>query len=130
MSKARELANLRGTPTDNNILLQSTAGDAITGGSGTHNFFAGANAGGKTTLFVVGSLVTGVADGGEEHTAHSLRGRPHPRNDGSDVNRGDVTGGARRPIRGRESALQVPDERAVERASHGAHSHLSLATSY
>mgnify|MGYP001308874462 CR=1 FL=1 len=28
MSKARELANLRGTPTDNNILLQSTAGDA------------------------------------------------------------------------------------------------------
>ena len=49
MSKARELANLRGTPTDHNILLQSTAGDAITAGSGTFNFFAGSNAGGAVT---------------------------------------------------------------------------------
>ena len=50
MSKARELANLRGTPTDHNILLQSTAGDALTAGSGTYNFFAGLNAGGKATV--------------------------------------------------------------------------------
>ena len=41
MSKAREVANLRGTPTDHNILLQSTAGDAITAGNGTYNFAAG-----------------------------------------------------------------------------------------
>ena len=49
MSKARELANLRGTPTDHNILLQSTAGDALTAGGGTHNIAAGLNALGAAT---------------------------------------------------------------------------------
>ena len=48
MSKARELANLRGTPTDGNILLASTAGDALASG-GTNNFFAGTNTGGAAT---------------------------------------------------------------------------------
>ena len=49
MSKARELANLRGTPTDNNVLLHSLAGDAITAGSGTYNVAVGANAFGAGT---------------------------------------------------------------------------------
>ena len=48
MSKARELANLRGTPTQNNILLQSTAGNAIT--TGTYNLAAGSNAFGAATI--------------------------------------------------------------------------------
>ena len=53
MSKARELANLRGTPTDGNILLSSLAGDAITAGSGNCNFFAGLNAGGDGGSVIV-----------------------------------------------------------------------------
>ena len=64
MSKARELANLRGTPTDNNILLQSTAGDAITGGSGTHNIALGLNAFGAATTgddnVAIGRLALGA----------------------------------------------------------------------
>ena len=69
MSKARELANLRGTPTDSNILLQSTAGDAITGGSGTCNIAMGLNALGAATTgddnVAIGQLAmgTGVTTG-------------------------------------------------------------------
>ena len=71
MSKARELANLRGTPTDSNILLQSTAGDALTAGSGKCNIAMGINALGATTIGVcniaigVGAMygvTTGQAD--------------------------------------------------------------------
>ena len=69
MSKARELANLRGTPTDSNILLQSTAGDAITAGSGTCNIAMGLNAFGAATTgddnIAIGRLAigTGVTTG-------------------------------------------------------------------
>ena len=48
MSKARELANLMGTPTVGNILLNSTAGDALDG-TGVCNFAAGLNALGAAT---------------------------------------------------------------------------------
>ena len=70
MSKARELANLRGTPTDHNILLQSTAGDALTAGGGTHNIAAGLNALGAATTgddnVAIGRLAlgAGVTTGG------------------------------------------------------------------
>jgi len=64
MSKARELANLRGTPTDSNILLQSTAGDAITAGSGTCNIAMGLNAFGAATTgddnIAIGRLAIGL----------------------------------------------------------------------
>ena len=64
MSVARELANLRGTPTDSNILLQSTAGDAITAGSGTCNIAVGLNAFGAGTTgddnIAIGRLAIGT----------------------------------------------------------------------
>ena len=63
MSVARELANLVGTPTNGNILLQSTAGDALDG-TGTCNIAAGLNALGAATSgddnIAIGRLALGA----------------------------------------------------------------------
>ncbi len=48
MSAAREIANLRSIPTNGNILLDYTAGDALDG-TGTCNIAAGLNALGAAT---------------------------------------------------------------------------------
>ena len=48
MSAAREIANLRSIPTNGNILLDYTAGDALESG-GTCNIAAGLNALGAAT---------------------------------------------------------------------------------
>ena len=48
MSSAREIANLRSIPTNGNILLDYTAGDALESG-GTCNIAAGLNALGAAT---------------------------------------------------------------------------------
>ena len=48
MSSAREIANLRSIPTNGNILLDFTAGDALESG-GTCNIAAGLNALGAAT---------------------------------------------------------------------------------
>ena len=69
MSAAREIANLRSIPTNGNILLDYTAGDALTSG-GTCNIAAGLNALGAATTgddnVAIGRLAlgAGVTTGG------------------------------------------------------------------
>ena len=63
MSAAREIANLRSIPTNGNILLDYTAGDALDG-TGTCNIAAGLNALGAATSgddnVAIGQLALGA----------------------------------------------------------------------